>query len=119
MKKAIETFRRVDTCDAKTAACGWNAATPRPPSMRRAKSAPKLGARPSPLMKTAAVRGPNATNQGRSMRSEMRPKSGCEKEEVMDESATRVPTRVRLRWSLCTKSGRSGEKKLEYESIVR
>src|SRR5206468_2073025 len=70
-------------------------------------------------MKTAAVSGPNATNQGRRMRSEMRPKRGCENDDVMEESATNVPTRVRLRWSLCTRSGRRGEKKLEYESIVR
>jgi hypothetical protein len=70
-------------------------------------------------MKIAAVSGPSATNHGLRRRSAKIPKSGCEKEEVIEASATSAPTIVRFICSFSTRSGRSGEKKLEYESIVR
>jgi hypothetical protein len=53
------------------------------------------------------------TNHGRCTRSASQPKSGGANEDDAAASATSDPTRVRLRWSLATRSGSSGEKKLE------
>ena len=66
-----------------------------------------------PERNTAPTSGPKATNQGRRTRSESQPKSGCEREEEIEARATSEPTRVRLKSSLVTRRGRSGEKKLE------
>jgi hypothetical protein len=65
--------------------------------MRRVTNATYDGASPSELMKIAAIRGPKATNHGRRIRSERSPKSGCEKDEVTEESATSAPTSVRFK----------------------
>ena len=72
----MASARRSESPLASTAAWGWNAAAPIPPSITIAASPPKLGASPTELRNTAATSGPNATNQGRESRSESQPKSG-------------------------------------------
>src|SRR5207249_422107 len=105
--------RRVESPEARVAACGWNAAAPIPPSMTSATRWGKLSAEPTELRNRAATSGPKATNHGRSSRSENQPKSGCENDEASEESATRAPMRVRLKPSFATSSGSSGDMKLE------
>jgi hypothetical protein len=78
-----------------------------------AAKAVKLWASPTELRKTAATSGPNATNQGRWMRSESQPNRGWESDEAKEETASRTPTLVRERPSLVIRRGRRGGTKEE------
>ena len=75
-KNDIASALRSASVLASTAACGWYAAAPSPPTMSSAISAPKLGAAPTLLRNRAEHSGPKATNHGRRRRSENQPNNG-------------------------------------------
>ena len=64
---------------AMTNDCGWNAATPRPPTAITAMVSAKLGATPISGMHTAANSSPAGTRLRRRRRSPSRPNSGCDR----------------------------------------
>ncbi|MBK7367798.1 MAG: hypothetical protein IPJ04_07750 [Candidatus Eisenbacteria bacterium] len=93
-QKDIAMPRDAVLVPASEAVCGWNAATPMPPATSSATSAAYVGAAPMLERNTAATSGPAATNHGRDNRSDSSPNNGCENDEDIEPSATRLPTIV-------------------------